>query len=97
MSQTSLDETVKFRLSTRDLALLDQVRGKATRGTFLRSLIRQAASSSTAKANAKPPTKQDALKLLASHAEHDSAAAIELVQRMSQEEELDRLRKLTAG
>ena len=80
---------ITIRLSAKDIATLDKLRGAVDRSTFLRTLIRRASPKRAIK-----PTHEEALGYLAQHAEHDARAAIALEQRLCQDADLERLRAL---
>jgi hypothetical protein len=79
-----------FRLSDKDIELLDKARGSADR-SGLRSLIAEAARGRQRMRSA-TPTRAEALALQAEHAEYDARAAERLLQEISQDEQLERLR-----
>ena len=85
-------ERITIRLSPKDVAHLDRARGPADRSTYLRSLLRSATRKRRA---TKPPTRAEALALLADHAEFDAQAAIRLAEMVGADEDLARLRELT--
>jgi hypothetical protein len=85
-------ERITIRLSVKDLATLDKRRGGADRSTYLRTLIRRDARS---RRKAPEPTADYALRCLAEHAEHDARAAESLLQTVTANAEIERLRGLT--
>lgn len=87
-------ERITIRLSARDVATLDRLRGSADRSTFLRTLLRRATRKPK---TSNPPTYEDALRALAEHAEHDPAAAVRLAELTAQDEQLERANALARG
>jgi len=86
-------ERITIRLSEKDVATLDRLRGSADRSTFLRTLLRQAVR----KPKAAKPSRDDALRMLAEHAEHDPRAAIHLEETLRGQEEVARLNAIAMG
>jgi hypothetical protein len=95
MSRTTLTGSVNVRLSQRDLAALDAMRGRSTRATALRGLLRaEVVRRKQAQGPRTPPTHAESLRLLALHAELDAGAAIELERSLRTQAEVDALNAL---
>lgn len=85
-----------FRFTEADLALIDKGRGRMSRTNYLRKLVRADVNGGGRKRKSKvKPTRQFALEQLASHAEHDPRAAERLLEAVTADEQLERLRGLT--
>jgi hypothetical protein len=94
VSVSNLGERVTVRLTEQDARALDEIRGRRTRATALRSLIREAAARRSRSTT--PPSRREALALLADQARFDRSAAVELVRTLDTDEQLARLRGITA-
>ena len=79
----------------------DAAPAKTGRAAPTRKASRPAKKSRTGRkggrTSSRPPTHEDALRLLADHAEYDAKAAIHLEQRLHSEQELERMRAIAFG